>query len=83
MTLETIYRPSKKFRRYELIEPADDDGITALAGCHLTFYLFDHNFASPNNCWCIAFVLTFIVRHVLTAHYKTIGGRFPEKQTGT
>jgi hypothetical protein len=46
--LETIYRAGKKLGGYELVEPADDDGIFAFARCYLAFYLFNHNCTSPN-----------------------------------
>jgi len=52
MTLETIYRTGQQLRRYEFVESAHDNSVTAFTGCYLAFYLSNHSFNSPNN-FCV------------------------------
>jgi hypothetical protein len=82
---ETIYRTGKQLGGYEFVEPADYNGVTALAGRNLTFYFLNHIFASPKTFRCRR---SQTCRHQVTPqpapiHYKTINGCFPEKQGGT
>jgi hypothetical protein len=49
VTLQTVDCTGEQFTGYELVEPADHNGVIALAGCYLAFYFFNHSFASPNN----------------------------------